>query len=329
MKIRVLTTCALACLAALPAMPGAARTQPPSYGGYVVAVDKATMGEKGWKKVVDALKKKHQAKVVNFAGGKSGLGRLVAELAKTRPMYVCFVLRPESAGREFVKAAHEAMRRIDDDPYGDAIWGIVTGYDAADALKVVSAPAARTIESIATSMGGPHSLDGYEHGFASDERTADNFWMKRPGGATEKVATGGDIAKALARAFSSMPVDYFVTSGHASERNWQIVYNQDRGSLVHTKDARLQFVEPGGKTRHDVEGASIKVYLGAGNCLIGHVDSRACMATAWMHSAGVEQFAGYTVPSWYGFMGWGVSGLFGEGRYSLPEAKYLTNERLL
>ena len=56
MKIRVLTTCALACLAALPAMPGAARTQPPSYGGYVVAVDKATMGEKGWKKVVDALR---------------------------------------------------------------------------------------------------------------------------------------------------------------------------------------------------------------------------------------------------------------------------------
>ena len=37
MKIRVLTTCALACLAALPAMPGAARTQPPSYGGYAVA----------------------------------------------------------------------------------------------------------------------------------------------------------------------------------------------------------------------------------------------------------------------------------------------------
>ena len=47
MKIRVLTICALACIAALPAMPGAARTQPPSYDGYVVAVDKATMGEKG------------------------------------------------------------------------------------------------------------------------------------------------------------------------------------------------------------------------------------------------------------------------------------------
>ena len=329
MKIQVLTICALSCLAALPAMSGSARTPPPSYDGYVVAVDKATKGAKGWKKVVNALKKKHRAKVVAFDGDRRGLDRLVAKLAKTRPMYVCFVLRPESAGRAFVKSAHEAMRRIDDDPYGDAIWGIVTGYDAADALKVVSAPAARTIASVATSMGGPRSLDGYDHGFASDERTADNFWVKRPGGETEKVATGGDIAKALAGAFSSIPVDYFITSGHASERNWQIVYNQDRGTLVHTQDAKLQFVEPGGKRRHNVSGASVKVYLGAGNCLIGHVDSRACMATAWMHSAGVEQFAGYTVPSWYGFMGWGVAGLFGEGRYSLPEAKYLTNERLL
>lgn len=294
---------------------------------YVVAVDNSAMrGE--WKKVVEALRKKHNAKVIRYSG-KGGLGNLVAELKKTRPMYVCFVLRPESAGRDFVKAAHEAMRRIDDDPYGDAIWGIVTGYDAADALKVVNAPLERTIRSMATSMGGPRTLDPYESGFASDERMADNFWVKRPGGANEQIATGGNVAKALADAFNSIPVDYFVTSGHASERNWQIIYNQDKGMLVHTKDAGLQFLEPGGKARHDVKGASVKVYLGAGNCLIGHVDSRACMATAWMHSAGVEQFAGYTVPSWYGFMGWGVCGLFGEGRYSLPESKYLTNERLL
>ena len=134
-----------------------------------------------------------------------------------------------------------------------------------------------------------------------------------------QVPTGGDIARALAEAFSSTPVDCFITSGHASERNWQIIFNQNKGSLVHTGDARLQFVESGGKVRHDVRKASVRAYLGAGNCLIGHIDSRACMATAWMHSAGVEQFAGYTVPSWYGFMGWGVSGLFGEGRdYGVP-----------
>lgn len=145
----------------------------------------------------------------------------------------------------------------------------------------------------------------------------------------QRIMDEASSLKPAERRESTAILKGLLTSGHASERDWQIVYNQDRGRIVHTKDARLQAVEPGGKARHDLKGASVRAYLGAGNCLIGHVDSRTCMATAWIHAAGVEQFAGYTVPSWYGFMGWGVSGLFGSGRYSLPEARYLTNERLV
>lgn len=310
------------------AFPYAEKKQDRPAAGYVVAVDEATMSEKGWDRVVRALSVKHDAPVVRFRDGND-LDTLVGFLRTCRPMYVCFVLRPESAGRGFVKAAYEAMRGIDDDPYGDAIWGIITGYSAEDALKVVNAPLARTVKSIATSMGGPGTLDAYDHGIASDERSADNLWVKHPGGKNQKVPVNGNIAKALAKAFSSIPVDYFITSGHASERSWQIIYNQNKGMLVHTKNAELQFVEPGRKVRHDIKGASLRVYLGAGNCLIGHIDSRSCMATAWMHSAGVEQFAGYTVPSWYGFMGWGTASLFGKGRFSLPEAKFLVNQQLL
>jgi zinc protease len=296
--------------------------------GYIVAIDNATKNENGWNKVVEALKKKHNAEIFCFEN-VSKLDNLVSFLSKRRPMYVCFVLKPESTGRNFIKAAHKAMRKIDSDPYGDVIWGVITGYNAEDALKIANAPIERKIKSIATSMGGPATLDKYDSGFASDERSADNFWVKYPGGENKKVVTNGNISKELAKAFSSIPIDYFITSGHATERNWQIIYNQNKGMLVHTKDAKLQFVEPGGKARHDIKDASLKVYVGAGNCLIGHIDSRACMATAWMHTAGVEQFAGYTVPSWYGFMGWGVSSLFSKGHYSLPEAKFLVNERLL
>ena len=299
----------------------------PSYDGYVVAADAST-GEDGWSKVVDALKRKHSAKVVRYSGIE-GLPGLVAELRKTRPKYVCFVAKPEAVGRDFVAVATQAMRAIDDDPYGDAIWGIVTGYCADDAFKIVSAPAKRTVRSIASSMGGPTMLDAWDSGFASDENTADNFWIKRPGGANEKLPTNGNIAKTLADAFNTLPVDYFVTSGHARERNWQIIYNQNKGMLVHTPEAGLRFIEPGGEVGYDVTNASLRVYIGAGNCLIGHVDARACMATAWMRTAGVEQFVGYTVPSWYGFMGWGSKSLFEQGRYSLPEARFLENERLL
>lgn len=299
----------------------------PPGDGYVVAADRST-GRADWAEVVEALRKKHDATVIRY-DGKDGLPGLLAELKKLRPKYVCFVAPPEGVGRDFVKAAYDTLRRIDDDPYGDAIWGIVTGYDAADALKLVKAPRTHVIRSFASSMGGDRTLDGFESGFASDERSADNFWMKRPGGKNGKIPTDGNPAKTMAAAFNTIPVDYFMTSGHARERDWQIVYNQNKGSLVHTKAAGLEFVEPGGKIRHALTNASLKVYVGAGNCLIGHVDVRACMATAWMRTAGVEQFAGYTVPSWFGFMGWGTAGLFGSGRYSLAEARYLTNERLI
>ena len=34
--------------------------------------------------------------------------------------------------------AHRLTRRLDDDPYGDCIWGIVTGYTPQDAMRIAS-----------------------------------------------------------------------------------------------------------------------------------------------------------------------------------------------
>lgn len=293
---------------------------------YVVVVEKAV--GKDWHSVAQALAKKHSAGMLEY-NRRDGLEKLLPALKKLKPRYVCFVVPPELAGRGFVRDVHRLMRRIDNDRYGDAIWGIITGYSPEDAMKVVRAPLKRTVSSVATSMGGDKFLDGWQSGFASDERTSANFWMKRRGGNAGKISTGGNIAKTLADAFNSMPVDYFATSGHASERNWQIIYNKNEGFLSHTRTGGLVFTDPRKKGTYPLMSASLKVYIGAGNCLIGHIDRRSCMATAWMHTAGVEEFAGYTVPSWYGFMGWGVKGLFESGRYSLAEACYLENQRLL
>jgi zinc protease len=61
--------------------------------------------------------------------------------------------------------------------------------------------------------------------------------------------------------------------------------------------------------------------MAVGNCLIGHVDKADCMATSFMNSAGVIQMFGYTVPSWFGYGGWGV------GEYFLDQpARYTFNE---
>ena len=294
---------------------------------YVVAVERETAADPAWKAVADALAAKHSAATLTY-DGNTNLVSLLPALRRARPRHVCFVSRPEAAGRDLVVGAAQLLRGIDDDPYGDALWGILTGYEAADAMRVVKAPRAREIGRVATSMGSAGALAGWKAGFASNEGNRNDFWRKRPGGEVESLSTGGNPARSLAEAFNTIDVDYFVTSGHATQRDWQIIYNRNEGSLRHDGEARLRFMNPGGGIYY-VTNACPKIYLAAGNCLIGNVDRRDCMATAWMHSGGVEQMCGYTAVTFFGFMGWGVKSLLEDGRCSFAEAYYLQNQMLL
>ena len=55
---------------------------------------------------------------------------------------------------------------------------------------------------------------------------------------------------------------------------------------------------------------------------MGHIDDQQAMALAWLKSGGVRQMLGYTVPTWYGYAGWGCLDYFVEqpGRYDFAEA---------
>ncbi|MBP5321920.1 MAG: hypothetical protein J6334_13145 [Kiritimatiellae bacterium] len=295
------------------------------FGRYVVAVEAETAKDAGWQKVVAALRMKYRATVLTYVPGE--LDALLPALRKAAPRYVCFVTKPEHAGRDLIVGAAQTLRKIDDDPYGDALWGVVTGYEAADALRIVSNPKPMAIKQIATSMGNPDCLNDWEGGFASNEANRNEFWTKKPGGTTVAERVEPDPAEALAKAFNQIPIDYWMTSGHASERDWQIIYNQNAGSLKH-KDGELFFVSPSGG-RYPMASKNPKVYIAAGNCLIGNIDKPDCMATAWMHTGGVSQMLGYTVPTFYGFMGWGTKSLFECGRHSVAEAYFLNNQILL
>jgi zinc protease len=75
-----------------------------------------------------------------------------------------------------------------------------------------------------------------------------------------------------------------------------------------------------------------KVYIAAGNCLIGDVMRTSdSLAVAWMSYQGVNQFVGYTVPTWFGKGGWGTLEMWQEyaGQITLAEAFYLNNQRLV
>lgn len=294
---------------------------------YVVAVEKHTKADPAWNAVVETLRTKHAATLLEYDGNDK-LREILPGLRRNPPKFVCFVSKPETAGRDLVVRAAQLLRQIDDDPYGDALWGIITGFNAADAMRLAKVPKTKEIRRVATSMGFPDTLDPWCAGFASDEWNRDNFWRRLPGGTNEKIPTGGDPAKTLAEAFNTIDVDYFVTSGHGHMRNWQIIYNKNEGYLRHDDQARLIFHNPAKET-FPITKASPKVYLAAGNCLIGNIDQPACMTTAWLHSGGAEQICAYTHVTFFGFMGWGVKSQFEEARCSFSEAFYLQNQLLL
>lgn len=294
-------------------------------GNYAVAVSEDAYAQPEWREVVLTLCEKYEASLVVFPAGRPQ--EALPELRRAFPAYVCFVAPPEACGRAFVAAVHRLTRELDDDPYGDVLWGILTGYDAGDALRMARLNAPLVIRRGATSMG-PGLLERLEGGFASNEAGTGDFWTKE-GAQTAVVhaAVSPDAARALAEAFNTRQPDVFYTSGHATENDWQIAYSRPGGAFRH-KDGNL-FAQSTDGTRYPICSPNTKVYLPVGNCLIGHVGCRDCMATAWMHSGGVGQMLGYTSVTFYGYMGWGAGMLFEDGRLSLAEAFFLNNQSLI
>ena len=95
---------------------------------YAVVVSKATQSDAGWGLVVDALQKKHGAKVIVYG---ASVQETLPGLREQFPRYACFVAQPAEVTRQYVAAIHQLTRQLDDDPYPDCFWGILTGYDAA------------------------------------------------------------------------------------------------------------------------------------------------------------------------------------------------------
>ena len=294
-------------------------------GSYAVVVSQATLARPEWRRVVDALKNKYAADVVVFPDGRPQ--EALPELKRLFPAYACFVGTPEECGRAFVVAVSRLTRQLDSDPYGDVLWGILTGYTADDALRNAGESAPLVIRSGATSMG-PDRLGGLESGFASNEACVSDFWSKAAGSTSAVHQTvAPDAAAALAAAFNARGPDVFYTSGHATERDWQIAYNLPGGAF--RCEAGNLFAQSTDGRRYPIVSPNAKAYLPVGNCLMGHIAQPDCMATAWMHSGGVRQMIGYTVVTFYGYMGWGTGLLFEDGRLSLSESFFLNNQSLL
>ncbi|HUT10915.1 MAG TPA: hypothetical protein VMY42_10485 [Thermoguttaceae bacterium] len=289
-----------------------------------MVVSKETSDDPQWNAVVEALVRKYAAEVLVYEGD---VANSMEPLKKAFPRYACFVASPEEATREFVVAVHRLTRKLDDDPYTDVVWGILTGYSPQDAMRIVAADKPLVIRKAAAGTG--INLDLFDEGVWYSEGQQGVYHEKKPGGKPEKKQGPDDSTKALVDVFNDYRPDLFLTSGHATDRDWQIGYSYRNGQF-RCKDGVLLGIDTAGRG-YLIRSPNPKVYLPVGNCLMGRIRDRQSMALAWMGSGGVNQMIGYVVSTWYGKGGWGTRDyLFSEpGRYTLSEAFYFNNQTIV
>ncbi len=293
---------------------------------YVVLVSETTAKDAAWNEVGKVLSKKHgDAPIIEFK--TADVGTLAERLKAERPRFACVVARHEEADRRFVTQLHQVFRALDDDPYADCFWAILTGFDAKNAMAIARTNDPLTVERVAS--GTEVALEKCKEGIWYCELNKNKVVEKQQGNEAVVGKCPTDTTKLLVESLNDYAPGLFVTSGHATERDWQIGFRYKNGTFRSEK-GQLYGLDTAGQ-RFDIQSPNPKVYLPIGNCLMGHIDGPDAMALAWLKSAGVQQMIGYTVPTWYGYAGWGMLDYFVEqpGRYTFTEAFFANQHALI
>ena len=299
-------------------------TQVSQAAEYCVVVSKQTAEDEKWGKVVATLKKKHAAQVLRYS---KSVEEALPALRASYPKYACFVARPQETSKDFVKAIHRMTRRLDDDPYTDLFWGILSGHSADNALSIAQTSDPLVIRnSLACTE---IALDRCERGKWFCELKKGHGVAKEKGKEAKAIRLPQDTTSRFVMELNQGKPDLFVTSGHATEHDLQLGYRY-RNGVFRCKSGSLYGADLSGK-RHLVKSPNPKVYMPIGNCLMGHLAGPNSMAAAFLESAGVHQMMGYVEVTWYGYMGWGCLDYFIEqpGRYSFTEAFFANHHALI
>jgi hypothetical protein len=279
---------------------------------YAVVVDANALEHPEWGQVVEALKKKYNAKV--FVAHYPELGTVRKALNEYMPWYVCFVAQPEQATREMITAAAYTMTWLDDDPYEDAIWAVLTGFVPEDALRIVNAEPL----FVRKTLGGGW-LDWFEEGVSVGGA------IKNSDGVKQQLGVPKEKLPKFVEILNQDDCDIIMTGGgHGSQHAFYLGYpdTSTDGYITHNEKGDIYGVDTLGKV-HPVNTKQLKIYYAPGNCFIGHIDKKSCYSLAWIHH-GVNAFfgrlyAGYSRSNCYSITEYFMAL---QGRYTFAEATY-------
>lgn len=297
---------------------------------YVVLASEAVQQDAEWFKVAEALQQKHSAELIIY---KESPCETMDALREIKPRYVAIVEKPENLGRDYVIDMHLASREIDDDIYADFIWGMITGYDAAAAMRMVDNSTEPLLikDAVATitELNSAKWFDNYA--WVDDHHKG--LWGEKQGRQSE-VKRDSIAPEQVLRKFSDLYAKYnpdlVVTAAHATERNLEMPFSLGN---FKPKDGGLYAEDRFTKETWDIEqSGKRKVYFAVGNCLIGNVNNtKESMAIAWMNDANAATMIGYVVTTWHGRNGWGglKYWITNPGRYTLSEAVFVNQQDFL
>ena len=255
---------------------------------YAIVVAKTTKEDIDWAKVVDAFTKKYGARVFVYDGVDPAA--VMKELINYAPKYVAFIAKPLEVSFPFITRAKQMMCRIDEDPYEDALWGIITGYNYKNCLRMANAEKL-TIKKCLSGFGSGW-LNHFNEGLSFSECKKNVMFIKKPGKPMQQQKGPDDTTKNFVDALNTNEYQMMSTSGHATEQDWKIGYTYQNGCLF-SKNGKL-FGRDTANNEYAINTTNSKIYYSPGNCLIAHISDMDCMALAWLHN-GANQFYGHTL----------------------------------
>ncbi len=295
---------------------------------FAIVISPENAADAAWMDVARTLAAKH--------GDAKGETIIVAppleaarELGARRPLRVAFVMKQDEFDASSLVALKNMMRALDDDPFDDALWGIVTGPDVATARRIAASCEPSEIRRLVATTGVDDRAVPGETAVFSDAYPVGEWREKGADGAIRHGCITGDVSRIFADAWRRIDPDFLLTSAHATERNLEMPFSQ--GGIIATGGVFAACADVHGRGELAVlaRPSAEKVWLAAGNCLIAnHIAPDDMLMTA-LSFGRVNQFAGYIKETWFGFVGWNTWRLFAAGDHSLVESYFAACRELL
>ena len=297
---------------------------------YVVAMSRVVSEDQAWADVAEALRLKHSADVVVY---ESSPCELLDTLRSLKPRYVAIVEKPENIGRDYVIDFHHTSRNIDEDIYADFMWGIITGYDAEAAMRMVENSTEPLLikDAVATIME-LNSAKWFDNYAWVDDHTKGLWGEKRGRDAEIKSDTVApeQVLRKFTDLYAEFDPDLIVTAAHATQKNLEMPYSL--GNLK-PRDGKLYAEDKFTQEEWDLQNSGKRrVYTAVGNCLIGDMNNtKESMAAAWLSGSNAATMIGYVVTTWHGRNGWGALKYWvtNPSRYTLAEATFINQQDFL